>query len=774
MKKTKILYFRVHVALSVIGITGQIALAQQTKEAFTVADDIALTYFAPPGGGRVEVQFSPDGNYFAVWSERGRLDLNCVEDSLRFYRRQDVEAFLKRSDAAPSVKPVWIVNRSDKEGTVINDWRWLHDSSGVAYLEGGGRFSDKRLVLANVRRKVIEPLTSTTEGVRTFDVRDRKNYVYTAVHKAGREIMQQKAQTEPQLASTIGTGHSLFELLLPDEIGKYWPPPPSGLWAVIKGKRFEVKQDGAPLVDPGDLALSPDASSLVTILPVREVPPSWETLYLPPYLSMPFRIRRGEPAHHYVRIDLKTGSIQSLTDAPIGEDAGWGGFWAESLGPSWSNDGLAVLLPSTFLSSPERTPSSPCVAVVDFTSATRTCIATLKGRTDEKGYHFLLAAGALFAEGSKDRVVATTYDDSYHTAEYRRASGNTWQLVAERKSQSIEGEAKELEVLVKEGLDQPPLLVAKNNQTSRVIWDPNPQLDKVELGRASVYKWKDKEGRVWEGGLYEPAGYEAGQLYPLVIQTHGFHEYLFRPSGLFPTGSAARPLAAAGIFVLQIDDQANCTIQTPGEGPCPVAAYESAVNQLVSQKKVDPERIGIIGFSRSCYWVMEALTQSSVPFKAALVTDGWMMTYFEYIATVDWQHNAVPQQFDTVMGASPFGEGLPQWLKRSPGFNLDKITAALLVVAGESRVTLLTMWDVYAGLRYLHKPTELIQLNTDEHVLTNPAVRLASQGGSVDWFRFWLKNEQDPDPAKTEQYQGWRELRKLQQENEEKSVAPGN
>jgi dipeptidyl aminopeptidase/acylaminoacyl peptidase len=759
MKKTKRLYFWVIVALSVLDITSQIALAQQAKKVFTVADDIALTYFSPPGGGRVQVLFSPDGNYFAVWSERGRLDLNCVEDSLRFYRRQDVEAFLRRSDASQLIKPVWIVNRSDKEGTVINAWRWLHDSSGVAYLEGGGSFSDKRLMLADVRRQVVEPLTTTAEGVRTFDVRDPENYVYTAVEKTEGDVVQQKAQREPQPATTIGTGHSLFELLLPDEIGKYWAPPANGLWAVIKGKRFEVKQDGVPLADSGDLALSPDATSLVTILPVREVPPSWETVYLPPYASMPFHIRRGEPAHQYVRIDLKTGSIQSLTDAPIGEDAGWGGFWSKCLGPSWSRDGLAVLLPGTFLNSPEHTPSTPCVAVVDFTSATRTCIATLKGRTDEKGYHFLLAAGAFFAQGSKDRVVATTYDGSYHNAEYRHTSGNTWQLVAEGNSQSIEGEAKDLQVLVKEGLDQPPLLVAQNNQTSRVIWDPNPQLDEVDLGRASIYKWKDKEGRMWVGGLYEPADYQRGQLYPLVIQTHGFHENLFRPSGLYPTGSAARSLAAAGIFVLQVDDQTNCSLQTPSEGSCPVAGYESAVNELVSEGKVDPQRIGIIGFSRSCYWVMEAVSASSVPFKAAMVTDGWMMTYFEYIATIDWQHNAVPQQFDTVIGASPFGENLRQWLKRSPGFNLDKITAPLLVVAGESRITLLTMWDVYAGLRYLHKPTDLIQLNTDEHVLTNPAVRLASQGGSVDWFRFWLKDEQDPDPGKAQQYARWQKLR---------------
>ena len=57
-------------------------------------------------------------------------------------------------------------------------------------------------------------------------------------------------------------------------------------------------------------------------------------------------------------------------------------------------------------------------------------------------------------------------------------------------------------------------------------------------------------------------------------------------------------------------------------------------------------------------------------------------------------------------------------------------------------------------------------LNTDEHVLTNPAVRMASQGGSVDWFRFWLKDEEDSDPAKAEQYKRWRELRKMQEAND--------
>lgn len=79
--------------------------------------------------------------------------------------------------------------------------------------------------------------------------------------------------------------------------------------------------------------------------------------------------------------------------------------------------------------------------------------------------------------------------------------------------------------------------------------------------------------------------------------------------------------------------------------------------------------------------------------------------------------------------------------------------------------------EPYSGLRYWHKPVDLIILNTDEHILTNAAVLMVSQGGSVDWFRFWLKNERRPDPAKANQYTRWRELRKLLPENDAKAAA---
>jgi len=750
-------------------LNGAVSTAQQAKKPFTVSDDIGLAEFGDPFMWQAKaVRFSPDGNYFAVDTERGRLDVNRPEDSLRFYRTKDAKTFLDHSGELPFPSPVWTFSLStDREGPIIKEWRWLADSSGVAFLQRM-RDGHHRLVLADIRRQKIESLTSATEIIKGFDVRDRQHYVYLVAD----EIEGRKWQAERQGAAVVGTGRSLMELLFPDVAVTGVVSVSSSyrnlrLYVVAAGKRFELKKDGVPFIlFSQDVALSPDGRSLVTTLPVSDVPSSWDTLYPPPFASSRFRIGStpqdlhsgANSAHQYVRIDLQTGSVQSLTDAPISTDAGW---WAGG-SPSWSNDGQEVLLPNTFLSSKDNAPSRPCVAVVDLPSNGHSCVELLKGQTEtgfEEGYHAIM--GARFAGGDKRRVIVTYLnhkDRSLENVEYRRALGGTW-LVAGESKVDPEGQHDDLEIVVKQSFDDPPVLVAKNKQTSQVIWDPNPQLKNIDLGQASVYTWRDKDGLERRAGLYKPSNYRAGVRYPLVIQTHGFEESNFFPSGAYPTAFAARELAAAGIVVLQVGAVAACREMALDEGRCNASGYEFVANQLVSQGLADPERIGIIGFSRTCFDVMEMLTTGSLHLKAASITDGVMETYFQYLMQPGTARERTPES-DSVIGAKPFGEGLKQWLKRSPGFNLDKVAAPILVV-GEGPVSLLFIWEAYAGLRLLHKPVDLIMLNTDEHVLTNPAVRMASQGGSVDWFRFWLQDYEDPDPAKAEQYKRWRELKKM-------------
>src|SRR5882672_5419126 len=110
--------------------------AADQRQSFTVADEIGLRLFDDPIGLPGEIQFSPDGEYFAVWTERGRLDANRVEDSLRFYRVRDARAFIADQDSSKPPAPLWEFSLStDKEGPIIGSVRWLADSNGVAFIQ---------------------------------------------------------------------------------------------------------------------------------------------------------------------------------------------------------------------------------------------------------------------------------------------------------------------------------------------------------------------------------------------------------------------------------------------------------------------------------------------------------------------------------------------------------------------------------------------------------------------------------------------------------------
>jgi dipeptidyl aminopeptidase/acylaminoacyl peptidase len=745
--------------------------AEQPRKLLTVADDIGVSQLIC-----VEscVRFSPDRNFFVVYGERGRADLNQVEDFLRFYRTKDIDNFVAHPNESRSPTAAWVVSRFAKdagmssEGVIGFQWRWLADSSGVAFLERASN-GNQQLLVADLQKKKVETLTPATENVEKFDIRDRKHYAYTASRINDAE--EEKELAGRKAPAIAGAGLSIEQLLLPDDpvVIQLVSKHTYDLWAVMDGKRVEVTHDGAPVVAREDLVLSPDGWSLITEMPVAEVPKSWETLYPPPYTSSAWRIRGGSSANNYVLINLETGAIKSLTDAPTS----WSGGWDVLGDPSWSSDGKEVVLPGTFIQSKASVPTRPCVAVVDLSSNTRTCVEDLKARTAtgvEEGFHRIFSVQFAPADRHKLFVTFQKHGEAWFslgTTEYERTDQGAWQVASQQDGMPPLGH-EGLTVTVKQGLNEPPLVVASTKEASRVIWDPNPQLKSLELGEASIYTWKDRDGRSLRGGLYKPPDFKAGQHYPLVIQTHGFDDGMFEPSGSFPTAFAARELAAAGIMVLQSEDGAQgcASSVTSEEGPCAVLAYESAAKQLVADGLVDPERIGIIGFSRSCFYVMQTLTTGSLQFKAASVTDGVMFNYMQYILNPE----RMSGEAHAIIGAPPFGKGLEQWFKRSPGFNLDKVSAPLRVVA-VGPVSLLDMWEPYAGLHYLKKPADLIMLNATAHVLSNPAERMAAQSGTVDWFRFWLQGYEDPDPAKAEQYKRWRDLRKMQAENDKKSAS---
>jgi dipeptidyl aminopeptidase/acylaminoacyl peptidase len=746
---------------------------------FTVTDDIAFSYFGEPfsAGGPPPVTFSPDRKYFVALTQRGRVDLDAAESTLRVFRTADVKIFLARRAASPQVEPIWRFSWHAQRGPAVTNIRWLPHSPAFAFLakreSGPGQ-----LVLADLKARELRPLTLPDQDVTGFDIVDQKHFAYTATSK----VMEARARSENSAVSIAATGRDLYSLLFPEDIHSETNAyDRNELWVVDHGRRFRVK-DGSTgqyvtVYSTGKeaLALAPDGRSLVTAMPANPIPPAWESLFQAsvPFLQMRLRTGPQDPGafsgalyiNEYVLIDL-IGQMTRPVNAPIADVLGWAG----PLRASWSSDSRFVVLPSTFLPPKARTAEdpilSPCVLLFDVKRNASQCLEPLNQRSNNG-----LPSTVVDVEFSRatDRTVAITRNSSEGRSE-TKIYQLTDDTVPEARAKSKQDAVTSIEVLVSQDLNDPPLLLARDPErnVSRVLLDPNPQLKNVRKGEVVEYRWRDKSGRQFIGGLYTPPDYQKGKRYPLVIQTHGLPRKQFVPSGIFTSAFAARALAATGIVVLQVNDIADCAahLVSMEEGSCAVADYEAAVAQLDNDGLIDPARIGIVGFSRTSYYVMRALTDSTLHFQAASITDGFNAGYLQYLASVDLLGGAMNADTIRMIGAPPSGLGLEQWIRRSPEFNLDRITAPLLVVA-LNRTSVPTVWEPYAGLRALNKPVDLLVLPNGTHLLSNPRERLVSQGSTVDWFRFWLQGYEDPDPEKAEQYRRWRRLRALQAENGE-------
>jgi hypothetical protein len=758
-----------------VAIGAGLAVAVCDAREFTVRDDIEFSEFGDYHQLADPITYSPDRQFFVVATERGRLDTGRPESTLRVYRTADVLGSLQSPDTLSGPTPIWTIvesHNADPQDSEVSGLRWQTNSTGFAYLivnEAG----NQQLIYADVRAKSTRRLTQNEQSVTGFALQDGNHFVFSVANPRIRESQARNRES----ASIVATGRSLLDLLATNgAVIETELFDQCELW-VFSGKRpyrVEEKSSGRPVLVYSEgissLALSPNGRSLVTSLAVNEIPRDWASAYPPPNSNFPVRIRGGQQklesfegrhdVSEFVVVDLDTGHATSLTNTPTGLRAGWS---SQEIA-DWSRDGKWIALSDTFMPPNAEMrgndPKVPCVAVVDVASGHSTCVESLRlPRGEQLGCcdHYYVT-GVQFLAGAQPRLrVEHAFSErSITSVIYARSVDGSWAVEADSLRSQITQSA--VDVHIEQDLNTPPRLVAEKVATGvrQVILDPNPQLKDVELARASIFKWKDKAGRDWKGGLYLPPHYVANKTYPLVVQTHGFDERRFEPSGYYPPAFAAQALAANGIVVLQ--SQECSSVGGEEEGRCNVDGFEAAIRQLTDSGVVDPDHVGVIGFSRTCYHVMKALTTSTRLFKAASITDGVNMGYLQYLLSADIGDNRIRYEAEGENGSAPFGAGLQRWVENSPEFNLNRIVAPLQIVA-EGPSSLLMMWEPYAALRYLNKPVDLIVLNTKQHVLTNPKARFVSQGGTVDWFRFWLKDEEDTDPDKTEQYQRWREMR---------------
>ncbi len=326
-----------------------------------------------------------------------------------------------------------------------------------------------------------------------------------------------------------------------------------------------------------------------------------------------------------------------------------------------------------------------------------------------------------------------------------------------------------LEVTIRQGLNTAPTLYAAlaSGAPSRQIWDPNPGLATFILGDAEIYDWKDGDGHLIKGVLIKPPHFDPTRRYPLVIEARAYHQDRFVLDGTYATAVAARAMAADDLLVLQAGEPAAAEQDTfNGATARALRGYEAVVAKLNAEGRIDPDRVAVIGFSRTCDTVLYAVTHNPRLFAAATVANGLTYGPLQYFITVDAATvvNLAQQQWDLHYNGKPFGSGRENFLRDNPLFDVAAVATPVRVEtrSGTGPLNLMMDWESYAALRSLDKPVDLIDLPYASHVVSMPSDTLASQEGEVDWVRFWLQGYEDPDLSKLDQYKRWEGLCDLQ------------
>ena len=289
----------------------------------------------------------------------------------------------------------------------------------------------------------------------------------------------------------------------------------------------------------------------------------------------------------------------------------------------------------------------------------------------------------------------------------------------------------------------------------RTIADLNPGFSLLEKGKTERLEGTNSYGEDWFAYLVKPVDFVPGTKYPLIVTTYRSGDYFLR--GASGDENPIQVYAANGFAVLCVDvgwtrnRVAGDFDETLLNWASPTASIEQAVQRLAEEGLIDLSRVGIAGFSHGEEIAGYALIHTTL-FRAASGAQNYD-PFFYFLGSDDW-HDIFGQWG---LSGWPHGEINPNWRKIAMSMNVDKIVTPIL--QNESDTEYLITLSTYRSLQDAGRPIELHIYPNELHVRNQPRHRLEIYDLNLDWFRFWLKDEQDSDPRKAGQYRRWRELR---------------
>jgi dipeptidyl aminopeptidase/acylaminoacyl peptidase len=278
----------------------------------------------------------------------------------------------------------------------------------------------------------------------------------------------------------------------------------------------------------------------------------------------------------------------------------------------------------------------------------------------------------------------------------------------------------------------------------------NAHLNRRRHARTEVVRWRGGRDEEVEGILYYPHRYEAKKRHPLVVMIHGG-----------PAGAdldcweewwmyAANLLCQRGAFVLKPNyhgssDYGLKWLESIGRGrycEAELIDIEKGVDALIERGLVDPERLGLQGWSNGAI-LTNHLTVATPRYRAAVAGAGSL----EYVS--DWASCEFGEAFDRFyLGKTPL-EDASLFQRKSPFYRLQRVRTPTLVLFGTEDRTVAPQqgWLHYRGLQQLGKaPVRFVLFPGEKHILEKLSHQRRKLEEELAWFDRYLFEARSTQP----------------------------
>jgi dipeptidyl aminopeptidase/acylaminoacyl peptidase len=291
--------------------------------------------------------------------------------------------------------------------------------------------------------------------------------------------------------------------------------------------------------------------------------------------------------------------------------------------------------------------------------------------------------------------------------------------------------------LIRSSFSDPPEIWAGLIGYWRQVTQRNTAV-KPAWGDAKSIHWKN-EGLDIQGWLIYPRNFDPAKKYPMIVQVHGGPGAAVQSS--WPdAGDFAIALSGAGYFVFQPNPRGSfgqgeaftrANVRDFGYGD--FRDILAGVEEALRAAPIDPNRLGLTGWSYGGFMTMWGVTQTN-RFKAAMAGAG-IANYQSY-----YGQNKIDQWMIPFFGKSVYDD--PEvYAKSSPITFTKNVKTPTLVIVGDSDGECPTpqSYEFWHALKTLGVETQLVVYEHEGHHFAKPADQRDRARRTVAWFDVHLR-----------------------------------